>query len=96
MCWPQLAFHPDPCSLPYMQKGTCDVTCNRCKPCPDPGGPNYCQANVQVQSLSEDHADFKTHLLNEHDSCVQHDWGIFSQLALAARLGRAGVQADTQ
>ena len=55
MCWLQLAFHPDPCSLPYMQKGTCDVTCNRCKPCPDPGGPNYCQANVQVCYFSQNH-----------------------------------------
>lgn len=45
----QLAMHPDLCNLSFIQKGTCDVTCHRCKPCPDPEGPKYCQANVQVR-----------------------------------------------
>lgn len=45
----QLALHPDLCGLPFSRKGTCDVTCHRCTPCPDPEGPKYCQANIQVQ-----------------------------------------------
>lgn len=51
-CAVQLAIHPNLCSLPFSPKGTCDVTCNRCTPCPAPGGPQYCQANVEVQDLS--------------------------------------------